>query len=151
MLELEVDTSLLLVELDAEAPAWISSIRIQSLAQQGNERHVAFIERSRNYVVDHPRIATVVIALTLQTIDDQDLEVRVKTYGEGLLPPLHGRTKVRLLFSAPTNIPDPLRRRLLGLITELTAAEKGHYSCVIGAHFSASAPSSSKIAIPTNG
>jgi hypothetical protein len=148
LLELEVDTSLLMVELDAEEPAWVSSIQIQRLAQRDNEPLLTFIERSRNYIVDHPRLTTVVVALTLPTID-HDLESSLTTYGAGLLPSLQGRTKVRLLFSAPPNIPDPLRRRLLSLITQLTAAGKGHYSCVIGAHFSASAPSSSKIAIPT--
>lgn len=145
-----MDTSLLLVESDAEEPAWVSSTQIQCLAQISNEPPQAFIESARNYIVGHPALTTVVVALTFTAIDNQDLESRVRMYGAGLLPPLHGRTKVRLLFSAPPNIPEPLRRRLLGLITQMTAAEKGHYSCVIGAHFSASAPSSSKIAIPTS-
>lgn len=150
MSELEVATSLLLIESDAEEPAWVTSAQIECLEQNVDEPLTAFIERSGKYIVDRPALNTVVVALSMNSTGTFDLDARVRICGAGLLPCLQRRTKVRLLFSAPPHTIEAQRRRLLGLITNLTAAEKGHYSCIIGAHFSASPPSSSRIALQPN-
>lgn len=145
--EIVVPTCLLLIELDAEEPMWVASARIACLDQQANESLSEFVERSSVWIRQHSSITTVVVALAVSSNESESLEQRVMAHGERIVSDLDRRAAARLLFSAPAFISESTRRRLLALIASLAQQEKGQHACIVGAHFSASPPSSSKILV----
>ena len=142
---MEVAPYLLLVESDAEVPGWVSSEQIDYLDQQANEPQQTFVGRSVYWIAEHPEVSTVIVALSLA--EPQMLEQHVRTHGERIAAALDGRTKARLLFSAPAELSEPVRRRLLALIATMAQHDNGCRACIIGAHFSAAPPSSARIPI----
>ena len=145
--EIVVPTCLLLIELDAEEPMWVASPRIACLDQRANETLLQFIERSSVWICQHSSITTVVVALAVSSHESENLEQRVLAHGERIVSDLGRRAAARLLFSAPASISESTRRRLLALIASLAQQEKGHHACIVGAHFSASPPSSTRILV----
>jgi hypothetical protein len=143
--ESQNSSHLLLVETGAEVPGWFDSSRLECLDQHYAELYLSFVGRSADWLRAHPSVETVVVALCVGST--QDLEHRVQAMGAELVAALNGRARARLLFSAPSDTPDPQRRRLLGLAAELAQHEDGQRPCIVGAHFSASCPSSSRIPV----
>lgn len=145
--EIVTPTCLLVIESGAEEPMWVASARIACLDQQADESLPQLVERSAGWILQHSSVNTVVVALAISSSGSEDLEHRVSSHGERLVSALDRRAAARLLFSAPASISEPTRRRLLNLIANLAQQEKGQHACIIGAHFSASPPSSTRIPI----
>jgi hypothetical protein len=141
-----IDASvLLLVEYGAKVPAWLESVQTTQLNQCAAESASVFVERSAKCLSAAPTIRTVVVALSAES--NVDLEERIQVHGRRLVELLAGRARARLLFDAPSETSERQRRRLLGLTAELAQCEDSQQTCVVGAHFSAQPPSSSKIPI----
>ncbi len=136
---------LLLVETGAESPGWLDQARIECLEQHYSELYLSFVERSAQWLLAHPSVETVVVALCISSTED--LEGRVQAMGARLVAALDGRPRARLLFGAPSDTPERQRRRLLSLTAELAQHEERQRPCIIGAHFSANCPSSSRIPV----
>jgi hypothetical protein len=141
----EEDRYLLLVEAGAEVPGWLDLAKVDRLDQRDLERHVEFVERSVRWLRTNPMVNTVVVALRIAPA--VGLEERVHVLGTNLVAALDGRPKARLLFGAPADSPERQRRRLLGLAAALAQNEEGQRPCIVGAHFEANSPSSSKIPV----
>jgi hypothetical protein len=138
-------THLLLVETGAKVPDWLDLSQTGRLDQGAVESQLDFVERSSRWLVTHPTVNTVVVALS--TDSDANLEARVQILGAKLVVTLVDRPKARLLLSAPPNTSERMRHRLLGLTAALAQHEDGQRACVVGAHFSASPPSSGRLPV----
>jgi hypothetical protein len=136
---------LLLVETGAEVPGWLDSSRLECLEQHYSELYLSFIRRCADWLCAHPSVQTVVVALCISSAED--LDDRVQAIGARLVSALRGRPRARVLFSAPSDTPEPQRRRLLSATAGLAQHEDSLGSCIVGAHFSASSPSSSRIPV----
>lgn len=147
MSEIVTPTCLLVIESDAEEPTWVSSARIACLDQQADESLLQLVERSATWILQHSSVNTVVVALAMSSNGSENLEQRVLSHGERLVSALDRRAAARLLFSVPASISEATRRRLLGVISNLAQQEKGQHACIVGAHFPASPPSSTRILI----
>lgn len=145
MSESEDSSHLLLVETGAEVPSWFDLSRIDCLDQHYCELYLSFVSRSEEWLRAHASVETVVVALCISSAED--LEDRVQVMGTRIVNALNGRPRARLLFSAPSDTPDPQRRRLLGLAATLVQHEERQRPCIVGAHFSANCPSSSRIPV----
>jgi hypothetical protein len=145
--ETEEGQCLLLVEAGAKAPDWLDPAKVACLDQRVREVHRDFVERFTDWLARHPSVNTVVVALCASPA--QNIEERAQVLGTELVAVLDGRPKARLLFGAPSDIPERQRRRLLGLTAKWARHGAGQRACIIGAHFSAHPPSSSKIPIPS--
>jgi hypothetical protein len=146
--ETEEGQCLLLVEAGAKAPSWLDLTGVECLDQRACEVPLDFVGRFTDWLARHPRVNTVVVALCGSPA--QDLKERARVLGTELVAALDGRPKARLLFGAPSDIPERERRRLLGLTAELAQHEAGQRVCIIGAHFAAQSPSSSKIPVSSS-
>jgi hypothetical protein len=140
----------LLVEIGATVPNWLEHqlehYDVACLEQGASESYAAFVERSSSWLSEHTNVNTVVVALDGHNL--QDLEERVHRLGRSLAGPLSERPRARLLFGAPADVPERQRRQILGLTAELAQPGPGNpgtSACIVGAHFSANPPSSSKI------
>jgi len=134
---------LLLIELGAQDPSWLDSSAVHRLDQGANESPSDFIDRALSWLKPNPGISTVVVAL--RTDSTPGLEERVQSQGQRLVAALDSRPRARLLFDAPSCTSERQRHRLLGLTADLAQHEAGQRACVVGAHFSANPPSSSRI------
>lgn len=138
-------SQLLLVETGAEVPGWLDPSRIECLNQHYSELYLSFVHRCADWLCAHPPVQTVVVALCISSAED--LEDRVHAIGARLVGALRGRPRARLLFSAPSDTPEPQRRRLLSSAAGLAQHEDSRGPCIVGAHFSANSPSSSRIPV----
>lgn len=143
--ETEEANYLLLVEAGAEVPGWLDVSKIERLDQHEDEFHDHFVARSATWLESHPSVNTVVVALGISSAEG--MEQRVQSLGTKLVSALVGRARARLLFGAPSETPERQRRKLLGLAAQLAQHEEGPQPCIVGAHFAATPPSSSRIPI----
>ncbi|HEY5954982.1 MAG TPA: hypothetical protein VIV60_00465 [Polyangiaceae bacterium] len=137
---------LLLVELGATVPNWLERKNVACLEQGSSESHGAFADRASRWLTEHTVINTVIVALHCNTV--HGLEERVRCIGKNVTRTLRKRPRARLLFGAPADVPERQRRQILGLTAELAQPDpdsKSSNACIVGAHFSANPPSSSKI------
>lgn len=131
---------LLVVERDAEVPAWLDWPWQAVLEPEARESPSEFGERACESLRKQERVSSVVIAVAVQTLDA--LDEKLGSLGRKLAHVLRGRDHARILFCVPAEATEKQRKSLLSLTHELAKDTPSSSSVVVGAHFSARPPPS---------
>lgn len=131
---------LLLVELGAIVPSWLTAPDFVKLEQLDGESVANFGTRACTILDAKAEIAYVVVALAVHTLPH--FEAGLTKLGQRVVSTLSTRKKARLLLCVPAETAERHRKSLLALAGELAKFEDPQSSVIVGAHFSARPPPS---------